>query len=289
MAATQIPASRIKDDEITDADIAAANKDGAAGTASLRTLGTGAAQACAGNDARLSNARTPTAHASTHSRGGSDPITENFIRHSTEFFTTAAAQNFMAGVAINAGTMTTFASLPKHPGCVVLTGVNTGSGYSLLSAANGLRISGGEQYDVYFRTSSVAFTNITLRFGFHDTVTASDAVDGCYFEMATNGNLIGKTSSNSSRTSTATLATLSAATWYHGRITVNSDATSVNFAIFSESGSSLGSADVTTNIPTAAGRECGVGIVATSSLGSSLELVVLDRIDISFAAVRGAG
>lgn len=36
--------------------------DAAAGTGSLRTLGTGAAQACAGNDSRLSDARTPTAH-----------------------------------------------------------------------------------------------------------------------------------------------------------------------------------------------------------------------------------
>jgi len=34
--------------------------DGSAATASLRTLGTGAAQACAGNDSRLSNTRTPT-------------------------------------------------------------------------------------------------------------------------------------------------------------------------------------------------------------------------------------
>jgi len=39
---------------ITDAKVAAANKDGAAATASMRTLGTGAAQACAGNDSRLS-------------------------------------------------------------------------------------------------------------------------------------------------------------------------------------------------------------------------------------------
>lgn len=38
-------------------DVAAANKDGVAGTPSLRTLGTGSTQACAGNDARLSDAR----------------------------------------------------------------------------------------------------------------------------------------------------------------------------------------------------------------------------------------
>lgn len=38
-------------------------QDTAAGTASLRTLGTAATAACAGNDTRLSDARTPTAHA----------------------------------------------------------------------------------------------------------------------------------------------------------------------------------------------------------------------------------
>lgn len=52
----------IADGTITDVDVASANKDGAAGTPSMRTLGTGATQAAAGNDSRLSNARTPTAH-----------------------------------------------------------------------------------------------------------------------------------------------------------------------------------------------------------------------------------
>jgi hypothetical protein len=45
---------------ITDANVAGANKDGAAGTPSLRTLGSGANQAAAGDDPRLSNARAPT-------------------------------------------------------------------------------------------------------------------------------------------------------------------------------------------------------------------------------------
>ena len=48
--------------------------DAAAATGSLRTLGTGAAQACAGNDSRLSDARTPTSHASSHQHGGSDEV-----------------------------------------------------------------------------------------------------------------------------------------------------------------------------------------------------------------------
>lgn len=60
---------------ITDAKVAVANKDGAAGTPSMRTLGAGALQACSGNDIRLSDARIPTAHAASHNLGGADIIT----------------------------------------------------------------------------------------------------------------------------------------------------------------------------------------------------------------------
>ncbi len=54
-------ALRVKALGITDAHVAAANKDGAVGTPSMRTLGTGSAQACAGNDGRLSDTRVPAA------------------------------------------------------------------------------------------------------------------------------------------------------------------------------------------------------------------------------------
>lgn len=50
----------LEDGSITGAKINSSAKDAAAGTASLRTLGTGSAQATAGNDSRLSNERTPT-------------------------------------------------------------------------------------------------------------------------------------------------------------------------------------------------------------------------------------
>lgn len=48
---------------VTDAKVAAANKDGAAATPSMRTLGTGAAQAAAGNDTRFSDSRPPNGSA----------------------------------------------------------------------------------------------------------------------------------------------------------------------------------------------------------------------------------
>lgn len=52
-----------EDGIVVAADLVAAKKDPVAGTAGLRTLGTGAQQACAGNDARLSDIR-PLADAS---------------------------------------------------------------------------------------------------------------------------------------------------------------------------------------------------------------------------------
>jgi len=62
IALLTITAAQIANATITDVQIAAANKDGVAGLACMRTLGIGAAQACAGNDARLSDPRTPVVH-----------------------------------------------------------------------------------------------------------------------------------------------------------------------------------------------------------------------------------
>ena len=49
MTATRVTSQDIKDLTIVDGDVAAANKDGTTGTPSLRTLGTGAQQAAAGD------------------------------------------------------------------------------------------------------------------------------------------------------------------------------------------------------------------------------------------------
>lgn len=65
---------KLADDAVTIAKLDPALTDPAAGTPGLRTLGTGATQAAAGNDPRLTDARTPTAHATTHNGGGTDPI-----------------------------------------------------------------------------------------------------------------------------------------------------------------------------------------------------------------------
>ncbi len=69
--------------EITVAMIAASAKDPAAGTAGLRTLGTGSALACAGNDSRLSDARTPT---------GSGVVTQAMLKTSQGSVSTSGDQ-----------------------------------------------------------------------------------------------------------------------------------------------------------------------------------------------------
>jgi hypothetical protein len=60
IAAGKVTSNKILDGTLLTADISPLLVGGAAGTPSLRALGTGALQAAAGNDPRLSDARTPT-------------------------------------------------------------------------------------------------------------------------------------------------------------------------------------------------------------------------------------
>jgi hypothetical protein len=62
LGANSVTSAKVVDGTLTDADVAAANKDGAAGTASLRTLGTAAGKAAAGT------------HATQHQHGGADEV-----------------------------------------------------------------------------------------------------------------------------------------------------------------------------------------------------------------------
>ncbi len=197
--------------------------------------------------------------------------------------------------AISAGTSTTVPAAGaldgNHPGVILCRSSTTAnSGVIVNTAQNTFRIAGGEQFDVVFRTPA-ALTAMTYRFGYHDTASSADAVDGIYFEMPASGAIVGKTSSNSVRTTSATVATLAVSTWYHARIVVNANATGVDFFIYSDAGAQLGTVSITTNIPTASGRECGVAFIGTNSGTTAVDIVNLDYMAASIPGrnlLRGA-
>ena len=92
LAANSVDSSKIVDASITDTDIAAANKDGSAAVPSMRTIGTGAVQALAGNT-RLDTITAPTGPLSLNSQritnltdpsGANDAATKNYVDNTAQ-------------------------------------------------------------------------------------------------------------------------------------------------------------------------------------------------------------
>jgi hypothetical protein len=188
--------------------------------------------------------------------------------------------------AISGGLISTYDGTPNHPGQYqLLAGGGANSGSRIRTDANSILISGGESADFIIRPGILSGT--TIRAGFLDTFTSADATDGCYIEMAqvggVNGVIVGKTASNSVRSTTATNLTLVTNTWYRLRVAVNAAANLVTFTCFSEAGAVLWTDTLAANIPTAAGRETGHGIVATNSAGGYNEELTLDYMSLTIA------
>jgi len=202
------------------------------------------------------------------------------------------------GAAISSGTInsaTAAAINGDHPGIVrMLSSTTTNGGYrfqtangALTSAPSNIRLKGGEVFNGVVYHNNISTT--TVRIGFHDSITSADAVDGCYFEIpASTGAVVGKCSNSSTRTTTASSYTISTATWYSYRITMNSSATLATFEIFNSAGTSLFTTNntVASNIPTASGRETGVGIVATESSTTATDMVNLDYMSYSMGTTN---
>lgn len=205
----------------------------------------------------------------------------------TDFFGAATADTGEAAstpwdyAVIASGTQSKVAAEPNHPGILRTTSsTTTNSGGYCRTEVLSFRLGGGEVTEFVFRLPDL--TTLTARLGFIDTATSADCVDGAYIEVSSSGAAVGKTSNNSTRTTSATIATLSANTWYRARIAVNAAATAVDFYIFDDNGNQLGTQQNTANIPTGSGRETGHGYCATKSGTAAQACIDMDFMSIEF-------
>ncbi len=168
-------------------------------------------------------------------------------------------------------------------------GTATNSRQAILTLANSILFGGGT-LELMWRFQVPTLPDGTDSFGvwlgFGDNAN-TQPVDGAYIYLDnTNGNFRYKTRSNSAETNTDSGVAAVAATWYVAKITVNAAASSVNFQIGTPAAANLGnSQNNTTNIPTAAGRETGIGANIFKTAGTNARNLYLDYCRFAWSGV----
>lgn len=129
---------------------------------------------------------------------------------------------------------------------------------------------------------NTARSTVQFRIGFHDSTSSSDPTDGVYLQYdAVTGVLQARTRNNNVQTIAGTTFALANNTWVTAVIEVVSPTQAV-FTVFSEAGAQLWQETITTNIPTAAGRETGAGVIATeSTTDAAADIVHLDYLQVT--------
>jgi hypothetical protein len=191
-------------------------------------------------------------------------------------------------VTVASGVITTSNSsgvvTAQHPGVVrFVSSTTTNSGGFIGSNTAQLLLGGGEVFEGVFRLETLALSTFYL--GFIDSAASSVSTDGAYVAIDSSGVVTGKTSSNSTRSSTGTTYAASASTWYRLRITVNTTSL-VTYQLYNDGGTLLWSDTLTANIPAASGRETGVGVVATNSGTTAVTLIHMDYMALTWNADR---
>lgn len=176
-------------------------------------------------------------------------------------------------IAVAVGTFAHLADEAEHPGIWrVSGGLNDGYNFGL-GGVTSVLIGGGEVAEFVVRPKILS--NSSQTFGFHDLVGSGNPTDQVAIRMGGTG-IFGRCSNNGANSDTATTYTATVNTWYRLKTVVNAGATQVDFYVYNMSGTELWHDSVTTNIPTAAGRETGFGTIIYKTTTTVLDLCDLD-------------
>lgn len=176
--------------------------------------------------------------------------------------------------AIGGGTYAGIEDETNHPGVVRISGQTSTGAVITLGGLTAVLIGGLEVAEFIVRWKLVL--NTVMRLGFFDTVGTGVPVDRVEFVHSA-GTVKGACSNNSASTLTVTAFTPVVNTWYRLRIEVNADASLVTFYIYDcATGALMWSDTVSSNIPTAAGRETGFGVLAYKTTAGVVSLLDVD-------------
>lgn len=192
----------------------------------------------------------------------------------------------------NSGTgAATSAAAPANNTVIGMVQSSTGTtatGRAALTSSTSIISTGGAKFycggRVMVPTLSTSTERYQYVFGFFDTLTAANQVDGCYIlydeggvstGSAASANWQAVTVNNSARTFTNSSTGVAANTWTKLEIEINAAGTSVSFLV---DGVSI--ATHTTNIPTGSARAFGFGWLVIKSVGTTARVVNIDYINV---------
>lgn len=200
----------------------------------------------------------------------------------------ASVLDKILGAAVSSGTIAAVNGTANHPGVVALRDSTTANGgYRIMTDVNALVLGGGEKAVFVFQDRNTgARATASFRMGFQDsTAIQTQPTDGVWLNVA-GGIIKGQCKNNAGPTDTASTFTLTANTWYTGIIEVGAGATAATFTLLSEAGAVLWQATVSANVPNAAGRETGFGVIAgETSTDAAADIMWLDYIGLEINRV----
>ena len=161
-------------------------------------------------------------------------------------------------------------------GAYISSAASLNSGYRFTPTHTSTDYFGVISHKARFQFSwQVMFASRTVRMGYHDTNTVTDATDGAYFEVV-DSIVYAKTANNSVRTTHGTTYTLALNTPYTFDVEVNAAGTEARFRVYSGTNTvAVYDQTIATNIPTTQARSFGVSFVATHAPASAAGIGVL--------------